>query len=614
MTLLGALGLLGWAFDLPPLRSVLPGLATMKANTALGFLLSGPALWRARAAQRDLVGRALAAAVGLLAATTLIQYLLGLDLGIDERLFPDPSAPPGGFPGRMSEATAAGFLLLSVGILALDARGPAISLLAALALGVLASVALTGYAYEVRALYRIGPFSSMALHTSAAFLLLAVGLLFSRTQREPARSLLGKGAGPRLLRRLIPWAIAIPFLTGWLRILGEQAGLFPSAFGTAVLTLSNIALLVAAVVWSARSVSSAEERFQVAVEASPSGMLMVDARGAIVLVNTETERLFGYARGELLGQPVEMLVPERVRDAHRAERAGFVEAPTARPMGAGRDLHGRRKDGSIFPLEIALNPVPTHAGIVILGSIVDITERKRQENELRRSNADLEQFAYVASHDLQEPLRMVASFTELLRQRYEGRLDEKADKYIHYAVDGAKRMQRLVADLLAYSRVGSQGKPLVPVAVRPVLERVLRSLQHSIDEAGAAVETPPELPTVLADEGQLHQLLQNLIANAIKFRSERALHVLVDARPANGRWRFEVRDNGIGIEPRYAERVFGMFQRLHERDRYDGSGIGLALVKRIVERHGGTVWLESEPDRGTSFFFTLQGATGNGGT
>ena len=235
----------------------------------------------------------------------------------------------------------------------------------------------------------------------------------------------------------------------------------------------------------------------------------------------------------------------------------------------------------------------------------DITELTCTELELRRSNAELEQFAYVASHDLQEPLRMVASYTEMLAQRYKGQLDERADKYIHYAVDGARRMQGLVNDLLAYSRVGAQGKPLVAVQTQPIVDAVCRSLQRVIDEAQAVIDCGP-MPAVMGDPTQLSQLFQNLIGNALKFRAQEHVRIGIEAVRTTDRWLFTVRDNGIGMDMRYTERVFQMFQRLHERGKYEGSGIGLAITKRIVERHEGTIWFESAPGAGTTFFFTLK--------
>lgn len=348
----------------------------------------------------------------------------------------------------------------------------------------------------------------------------------------------------------------------------------------------------------------AEERFRVLVEAAPSAMIMVDSQGLIRLVNRQVEGVFGYTREELLGMPIQMLVPDRVRESHEVQMRRFSREKRA--MAAGREVLGLRKSGAEVPLDIGLTPIEMSDGLFTLASVTDITERRRNEDELRRSNAELEQFAYIASHDLQEPLRMVASYTELLSERYRGKLDEKADKYIYYAVDGARRMQQLVADLLAYSRVGSQGKPLLPVDASAALHSVLHVMDGSIRKAEAVVTEPQPLPQVLADEGQLRQLFQNLIGNAIKFRGAEAPRVEVTWKIARDHYQFTVKDNGIGIDMQYAERVFQMFQRLHERTKYEGSGIGLAIVKRIVERHGGTIWFDSVPGSGTSFHFTLQ--------
>ena len=231
-------------------------------------------------------------------------------------------------------------------------------------------------------------------------------------------------------------------------------------------------------------------------------------------------------------------------------------------------------------------------------------ELDRARQELQRSNQELEQFAYVSSHDLQEPLRMVTSYTQLLAKRYEGQLDENADKYIAYAVDGATRMHQLIHDLLAYSRVSSQARSPEPVDCEAVLKRVLVDLNTTIQEAGAQVAHDP-LPTVMADPGQLARLLQNLVGNAIKYNDSDRPTVHVSAEREERMWRLSVRDNGIGIEPEHAERIFEIFQRLHRDKRYPGTGIGLAVCKKIVEQHGGKIWVEPTDGQGALFCFTL---------
>ncbi|WP_321932191.1 sensor histidine kinase [Paraburkholderia guartelaensis] len=361
-----------------------------------------------------------------------------------------------------------------------------------------------------------------------------------------------------------------------------------------------------------------EERFRQVVEAAPNAMVMVDGAGRIVLVNAQTEKLFGYERKGLYGKTIEALVPERFRAGHQEYRTAYFDDLKPRRMGTGRDLFGRRQDGSEFPVEIGLNPVKTSEEVFVLAAIVDITERKRAEQELinrteelARSNHDLEQFAYVASHDLQEPLRAVAGPLQLLQRRYQGRLDARADEFIAHAVDGATRMQKLIDDLLAYSRVGRPGVTRELTDCGAVLDQALRSLSVVIHESDALISRM-HLPTVLGIPTQLSLLFQNLVGNAIKFRHpERAVRIDIRARHEGDDWVFSVTDNGIGIDAQYFDRIFLIFQRLHSRTDYPGTGIGLALCRRIVEQHGGRIWVESTPGSGTTFHFTL-GAQSDG--
>jgi PAS domain S-box-containing protein len=332
----------------------------------------------------------------------------------------------------------------------------------------------------------------------------------------------------------------------------------------------------------------AESTLRLIFAAAPNAMIVGDPQRRIALASQGAQQFFGYRLEELVGSEIELLIP------------GL--------FGARRELFGRRKDGGEVAIEVDLGSLETSGGPVTLASIVDITARRHSEDELRRCREDLEQFAYVASHDLQEPLRMVASYTELLAQRYQGKLDDRADKYIHYAVDGAKRMQRLLADLLVYSRVASQGKPLAPVSAEAVVKGVIHALARAIRRANASVRVGP-LPTVQADEAQLELLFQNLIGNALKFQGDMPPIVEISATPVGACWQFAVKDNGIGIDRQHMDRIFQMFQRLHERSKYEGSGAGLATAKRILERHGGRIWLESQPLVGSTFFFTLQAAT-----
>jgi PAS domain S-box-containing protein len=357
-----------------------------------------------------------------------------------------------------------------------------------------------------------------------------------------------------------------------------------------------------------------EGRYRGLLEAAPDAMVVVNQAGDIVLLNMQAEKQFGYRRDELLGKKVKSIIPEGFAERLLADDLRSVEDALAQQIGTGIELSGRRKDGSEFPLELMLSPLDSPEGILVTAAIRDITARKAAEahllekmEELNRSNEELGQFAYIASHDLQEPLRMVASYTTLLSRRYKGKLDADADEFIGFAVDGASRMQRLIQDLLAYSRVGSAGKELSETCSEDALQRTLVILRGVIEESRAVVTHDP-LPIVFADEMQLIQLFQNLIGNAIKYQRTGIPHVHIAAsRSGETQWKFSVQDNGLGIDPQYFERIFGMFQRLHKREEFAGTGIGLAICKKIVERHGGSISVESEPGHGSTFHFSLDG-------
>jgi PAS domain S-box-containing protein len=334
---------------------------------------------------------------------------------------------------------------------------------------------------------------------------------------------------------------------------------------------------------------------------------MVDREGTIILVNRETERLFGYPRGELLGSSIELLVPDPLHRSHPIFRDGFHAEPKTRAMGAGRDLYGKRRDGVEVPVEIGLSPVEIDGDFFVVASVVDISARKEADEELRRSNEELERFAYVASHDLQEPLRTVTSYVQLLARRYQDQLDDSGREFIAFAVDGAKRMQRLIQDLLAFSRVGTHGGAMERTEVEPIVDGALTSLGAAIAETGAEVTREP-MPVVLGDAPQLRQLFANLLGNALKFHGDAPPKVHVGARRQGARWELSVRDNGIGIEPEYFDRIFVIFQRLQVRNAYPGTGIGLAICKKIVERHGGRIRVQSAPGAGSTFSFTLPAA------
>jgi PAS domain S-box-containing protein len=377
------------------------------------------------------------------------------------------------------------------------------------------------------------------------------------------------------------------------------------------------------------------------VESSHDAVVSKDLHSIVQSWNKGAERIFGYTAEEMIGRSIEVIIPEDLRH----EEGQFLDRIRRGEHIDHYETIRARKDGTRIPISLSLSPIKNKAGEIIGAAKIarDISDRKRAEEEIkwlnqqleqrvwdrtreleeantqlvRRTqelvgvNAELERFAYVASHDLQEPLRMVSSYSQLLAKRYKGKLDADADEFIKFAVTGAERMRQLIKDLLTYSRVANPQGRQQDVDSNEVLDRALMNLKTAIDETGGVVTHGP-LPTVFVDPVQLGQLFQNLIGNALKFNAGEPPQAHVSAVLISGEsqgidpyWQFAVTDNGIGIEAQYSERIFVAFQRLHTMAEYPGTGIGLAICKKIVEAHRGRIWLESTPGKGTTFYFTI---------
>jgi PAS domain S-box-containing protein len=338
------------------------------------------------------------------------------------------------------------------------------------------------------------------------------------------------------------------------------------------------------------------------VEAADDAIIGEDLEGVIVTWNGGARRLYGYSAKEAIGRSAAMLIPPEMPN----ELWHILKTIRGGETMEHHETVRVRKDGKRLDVSFTLSPIKDGQGKItgIAGIARDITEAKQSEAELLRSNTELEQFAYVASHDLQEPLRAMAGTVQVLQRRYQGQLDARADEIINHAVAAVTRMQTLVSDLLAFSRLNRHGDAFAPIDFAGVLRDVMANLEVAIAESGATI-THDDLPEVIADATQLRQLMQNVLSNSIKFRGDQPLKIHVSAQREENTWKFSVRDNGPGIEPQYFERIFIIFQRLVTRDEYPGTGIGLAVCKKIVERHGGRIWLDSDIGSGTTFHFTI---------
>ncbi len=354
-------------------------------------------------------------------------------------------------------------------------------------------------------------------------------------------------------------------------------------------------------------------RYEALVESAPDAIIAVSQTGEIQLVNAATEKLFGYSRAELMGRPVEILVPERIRVQHVVDRTRYTDHAVSRPMGSGRELLAVRKDGSEFPTEISLSPVGSDAGMIVMSIIRDISERKQAQREMERRNLqleslnhELEAFSYSISHDLRTPLRAINGYCGIVQQQYGSLLPEEGIRYLDEVRRSAARMDHLIRGLLAASRMGRQTVNREPVAIAALAREVVAEMRDQETGTQASVQIG-ELPPCEADPVLVKQVLANLLANAFKFsRGRKTPQIeLGSCRSEQGYACYFVKDNGVGFDMRYSDKLFGVFQRLHHVEEFEGSGVGLAIVKRIVQRHGGQVWAESELDRGAIFYFTL---------
>lgn len=356
---------------------------------------------------------------------------------------------------------------------------------------------------------------------------------------------------------------------------------------------------------------ASEQRFSALLDAVPDATVITDEQGRIRVINRQAEELFGYTKQEMNGQSVEILVPPALRSAHIHHRNSFMRNAHLRAMGAGLDLFAVRKNGSEFPVEISLSPIQTDEGLLVIASVRDITQRKTLETALRRSNAELEAFTYSVSHDLRAPLRGIVGFTTILEEDYHDKLDEEGHRITGVIKSNTLRMGYLIDDLLAFSRLGRQeivkANVNTDALVREIIKENIKPLSRS-DIQWSITQLPP----VYADLNTLRQAWINLLSNAVKYSAKKERpEIEIGHYTDKGQQVFFVKDNGVGFDNKYRDKLFRVFQRLHNEADFEGTGVGLALVEKIVARHGGKVWAEGKEGEGACFFFSLPDPTTN---
>lgn len=749
----------GWFLNIELVKSLGPGLSTMKFNTAFSFLLVGLALWgisRMGQPAKFLSWTFVTSAVVLLGGIlTAFQYLLGVDLGMDQFLIPDAQTADADYPGRMSIATALNFCLVGGALMLIHVdrlRAQKGAQVIALVVLLISLVALVGYLLKPASLYQFAWFQSVALHTALLFFLISIGVLLLRPGVGITQPLASRLLGGRFARGMLPIMVILPIATGWLLVACIDEGALDAVMALNIFVVSNTLIIVATLWFHARAQNrihadllKQNERLRQSendnallaaiVTHTKDAIICLDERDRVNVWNTGAEHVFGIEASKAMNQPLLSIFPANLLDVEWLQQAREGKVIF------GHELSLSQSDGRRIDVSISISPVRSRDGDLIGVSLIahevthlrqienerdsalkdlidfktaldehaivaitnasgrityvndkfcaiskysreeligqdhrlinsgyhskeffqnlwrtissgkvwrgeirnrtkqgeyywvdttivpfldedgrprqyvairaDITERVRstealaqQADELARSNSDLEQFAYVASHDLQEPLRGIDGCIQLLERRYKNVLDERGQDYIEHTVGNVERMQRLIRDLLKYSRVGTRKREFQPVKLADVLADAQLNLATAINEKGARI-SHDELPKVFGDRTHLGLVFQNLISNALKFCQEKPI-VHISAIARDDLCEITIKDNGIGIEPEYFERIFVIFQRLHGREKYPGTGIGLALCKRIIQHHGGQIWVESEAEEGSEFHFTLR--------
>jgi PAS domain S-box-containing protein len=606
--LLGTLYLSLLALDL---HGLLPQAFLMSKVSALAFVFAGISLISlvARSKKHLTKTRVCAAILLLFSALIFSRVILLWELSF----LGDPKKP--------GLTTALGWGLAGVGLfLSTQAKPKWYAEVLAILVSTLGLVTFLAYLYRAEELYDLATYTWMSLPTALGFMILGLGLVLALPNSQSLSLFTNSSYEGFLARRLLPAALFIPIVLDSTEQFIQGTRLYSEALGSALFTTADILVFGGLILWSVRAIGGLDgERRRLEKQHLRTIALLEQVSDSMVTVNEElrvlswnkgAEQIYGWSAQEVLGKTVtETLATEYIGTS----RAEIFNQFSSQGNWSGEVIQST-KDGRRLALLSSSSALKDGSGkIVGIASVNrDISERKRNEEELRRtakelarSNQELQMFAYVASHDLQEPLRMVSSFVQLLEARYKGRLDESADKYIYYAVDGAKRMQKLINDLLLYSRVDSKEEAPTLVDTEALFEKILLVLSPAIKETGALI-SHDKLPAVLANGGQLAQVFQNLLSNALKFRKATEVPVIhVGAERSKAGWVFSVKDEGIGIEPQYVERIFRVFQRLHKREEFEGTGIGLSICKKVIERHGGRIWIESELGKGSTFRFTL---------
>ncbi len=657
LAVIGALTvLLGWLLNSNLLiRGSSDGLATHPLSALCYLAIALALLGKPHPIKRTLLW-----SVFIISVVQLLLYLFSSPVMLDDLLF--PALPDKGLPFSSHMYPVVALLILTLSLAALVIGHPRQTMVEAgqwlsLFPAAIGLISFAGHMFDVEDQFTL--FTSV--HGSITACLLTISLFCSRPDLGLMRILGEPGFASLALRWMLPIGLSVPFMLGatqlWLRshhMIDRQTGIFIEVLVTSL--LFAIAALTTAKAGYAlelkrrkaendlrelnddlehridlrtAELKESESRFRDLVEVAPYGIVVADLDGRIRMTNPQACQQFGYTAAEMNGLSVDMLLPADMRTQHAKYREHFAQAPSSRQMGKGRDLLALRRDGSTFPVEIALAPLATPAGQAVVATVIDITQRKQIESEIRSLNAELEQrvqtrtaelndsikeleaFTYSVSHDLRAPLRHIQGYLELLSEDTSNHLSDEGKRYLDIVIASSREMNTLIDDLLAFSRISRAEMQMQSVDMEALVQTTVDSLRQDIRNRPIEWNIRP-LPEVCGDPALLKLAMLNLVGNAIKYTRQRdpaRIEIGYQATP-EGEEAYYIKDNGAGFDMKYIDKLFGVFQRLHRHSEFEGTGIGLANVRRIITKHGGKVWAEGAVDQGAIFYFTLPQSEG----
>ena len=645
---IGMMVLLRRIFSPEWLKDVIPGLVPMNPMTATLFVLLGLSLFwslRPTSPRQTRRARLLAAIVVSVAILKLAGILLGWQSGIDTWLFTSQLADTSsGYANRMAPNSAINMLLLGLALLFLDTsvlRDQRPSEYLAATASFISLLTLIGYAYGVGRMTGFANHIPMALNSAIAFLIAGLGVLSARPHAGWMAMITGTGPGGAMARSMLPGLVLLVAVLGWLRYSGEKMALFDSGFGITYYTLTIIVLGTLLILQAARSLDDAaskqirleedrqkafadlkksEARVHSIIDTAYDAFISIDADGMVIDWNEAAQKMFGWSRDESLGRELtHLIVPPQHRAAHERgiRRSANSDCKDSKFLNRRVELTALRRGGAEFPIQMTIWPLGAGPTRSYNAFISDITERVEAERnihglhtelianalQLEQSNKELEAFSYTISHDLRAPLRHIDGYARMLQEDAADKLDGETRRYLDEISESARRMGSLIDDLLAFSRLGRKPLQLTSINMRSLIEHVLKG---DFETAQGLVHID-ELPGAQGDPILLRQVWTNLISNAIKYSSPRGAAARIEIRGEHDDLfvRYRISDNGVGFDMRYVDKLFGVFQRLHPDDEFDGTGVGLAIAQRIVMRHGGTIIAEAESGVGATFTFTL---------